>query len=390
MIKKLITTIVSFLVIICSCTAVFADSNAVVGSEVIVTKQGESIIVPVTITDNSGLMGFRITVKYPDNQLNLTDITSGAVTKDGLFNTSISDFNSVKGNFDVLWSHSEEIKSDGTLFVLKFKVLDTASDGEYNISLSYSQEDTFDEKFNDVKLNCSPVKIYVGDVSTTKPVTESTTKNDDKKENSKLDVMVSDDYLISIFESVCSSFDMVNLTGEDKGKIVELTNNLLKSYDADSVQYSSYDELYSAYQQALKNKAVKEIIESTDDKVIQTVVKDVLSEHNADTFKELPDDKKQEAVEKFKQKLAENNSEVKTLNKIVDYDLATDTLDELVTDSESRQKENVTADNDSNNKNNNSPSNKTVIISVVVIAVLIIILAIWMIIKRKIKKDERK
>ena len=385
MTRKLIAAIISFLIIICSYTIALADSNPVVNSEAISVKQGESIVVPVTISNNKGLMGFRITVKYPENQLKLTDITSGAVTNEGLFNTTISDFNSVKGSFDVLWSHSEEIKSDGTLFVLKFKTSEIASDGEYNISLSYSQEDTFDEKFNDVKLQCLPVKVYVGDVVTTKPDSESTT---DKKDD-KSDVTVSDDYLISTFESVCSSFDMFHLTAEDKAKIVELTNNLLKSYDENAVLYQSYDELYSDYQNALKNQAVKEIIESTDDEIIQNTANEVLKEYGVSTFKELPADKKQEAVEKVKQKLAENNSEVNTLNKIDDYDLASDTLDELIAESKNRQKESVTADNGSN-QNDNFSNDKTVIIISVVAVIIIAVLVSWIIIKRKTKKEESK
>lgn len=365
---------------------VYADNSIIVSSEAMAVKQGESIVVPVTILNNKGLMGFRITVKYPENQLKLTDITSGAVTNEGLFNTTISDFNSVKGTFDVLWSHSEEIKSDGTLFILKFKTSEIASDGEYNISLSYSQEDTFDEKFNDVKLQCLPVKVYVGDVTTTEPVSESTTGKSDKKDN-KSDVRVSDDYLISAFESVTTSFDMVHLTDEDKAKIVELTNNLLKSYDENAVQYSSYDNLYLDYKNALKNRAVKEIIESTDDEIIQNTANEVLKEYGVSTFKELPADKKQEAVEKVKQKLAENNSEVNTLNKINDYDLAADTLDELIAESENRQKESVTADNGSN-QNDNFSNDKTVIIISVVVVIIIAVLVSWIIIKKK--KEESK
>lgn len=381
MTKKIVILLLSLLFVLDSIMIVYADNSIIVSSEVISVKQGESIVVPVTISNNKGLMGFRITVKYPENQLKLTDITSGAVTNEGLFNTTISDFNSVKGTFDVLWSHSEEIKSDGTLFILKFKTSEIASDGEYNISLSYSQEDTFDEKFNDVKLQCLPVKVYVGDVTTTEPVSENTTGKGDKKDD-KSNVCVSDDYLISAFESVTTSFDMVHLTDEDKAKIVELTNNLLKSYDENAVQYSSYDNLYSDYQNALKNQAVKEIIESTDDEIIQNTANEVLKEYGVSTFKELPANKKQEAVEKVKQKFAENNSEVNTLNKIDDYDLAADTLDELIAESENQQKESVTADNGSN-QNDNFSNDKTVIIISVVAVCIIAILIIWMIIKRK-------
>ena len=50
------------------------------------------------------------------------------------------------------------IVSDGQLFTVKFNVSESAF-ADTAVSLSYSQEDTFDESFNDVILNCENITV---------------------------------------------------------------------------------------------------------------------------------------------------------------------------------------------------------------------------------------
>ena len=67
------------------------------------------------------------------------------------------------GNFDVLWSSTGNVSSDGTMFIVELKVKDNAPTDKYNISLSYSQADTFNEKWQDVMFDCDEIDIIVGD-----------------------------------------------------------------------------------------------------------------------------------------------------------------------------------------------------------------------------------
>lgn len=383
--KKILVSVIVFIITLSFCTSVFADEKVTVGSEDINTKQGETFFVPIEINGNSGIMGFKITVKYPDKQLVLKDITSGAVTKSGLFNTSISDFNSVHGSFDILWSTTENVKTDGTLFILKFEVPELASNGNYNISLSYSQEDTFDEDFNDLQLSCSPVKVTVNDGTMVESTTEEKTSDDQTNETSKNnqanDNKISDDYLISSVDSVKDSFSSTDLSEADKQSIVNLTNNLLVSYDENANQFNSYDELLSSYNEALKNQSVKEIIESTDGDVIISVTNEVLDEYNAKTFSDIPEDKQQEAVEKVKEKLVENNSEMKTFDKIDNNSLAVETLDELVDKTNEQENENavptesITA-NDTNTK-------QILLVSAIAVCMVVLVVTIFLVIKKR-------
>lgn len=375
--KKVFISIIALVISLSFCTAVFADEKITVSSEDISTKQGETFLLPVEINRNPGIMGFKITVKYPYNQLILKDITSGAVTKTGLFNTSISDFNSVHGSFDVLWSTTENVKTDGTLFILKFEVSNLASNGNYNISLSYSREDTFDENFNDLHLTCSPVKVTINDGT----MVETTTAEDKKDNEHIADIEISNDFLISAFESVRASFNANNLSEEDKSNIVRLVNNLLKSYDVNAIEFDSYEELYSAYKIALKNQTIDEVIQSTDGDIIITATNEVLNEHNAKTFSDIPEDKQQEAVEKVKERLANNNSEMKTFDKIYDDNLAVETLDELVDKANEQEKENIEITDSNNSKKTNTK--QIVIITFVVVFSVALIILVCLILKKR-------
>ena len=95
--KKLLSVLLAGLFIFVLNTSAFAAGNAVVFSDEINTTLKEEFVVPVKIKNNSGLMGFKITVKYPDSQITLKNVSSGSLTGSGLFNTSVTDYYSVKG-----------------------------------------------------------------------------------------------------------------------------------------------------------------------------------------------------------------------------------------------------------------------------------------------------
>ena len=189
--KRLLCFIITIILVLSVGFYAYADDNYIVNVNDVNTKQGEMITIPVQLKNNKGIMGFRITIKYPNNQLELKDVSSGSITADGLFNTTITDYYSVKGKFDVVWSDNAEVKYDGTLFIMTYKVKEVSDDGEYNISVTYSQEDTFNEKFENVKLNCSPIKVNIGKDAPKEESTTMTKKSADKGNR------VADDYLIA-------------------------------------------------------------------------------------------------------------------------------------------------------------------------------------------------
>ena len=69
------------------------------------------------------------------------------------------------------------LKKDGVIFNIAMNVDSGVKSGEYTIDLSYNQSDTFNEKWQDVKLNTSSIKVSVKNSDSENP--------EDKPENNK-------------------------------------------------------------------------------------------------------------------------------------------------------------------------------------------------------------
>lgn len=122
--------------------------------------RGEAISVPIKISNNPGVMGYRLTFAYDDSAVTPVSAVSGEGFS-GNFDNSIG----IKSNiFDVVWSNSSDNTTNGNIIVLTFKIKETASLGKSTVAISYTQEDTFNEEWNDVKLGCSDFIIDIKSV----------------------------------------------------------------------------------------------------------------------------------------------------------------------------------------------------------------------------------
>ena len=209
---------------------VCASEMYAVGSKECFISPGDTFTVPISIKNNHGIMGLKINVKYPDKQIKLKDISSGSITKNGLFNTSVTDFYSVKGTFDVVWTHTQDITGDGTLFILTFEALGYSDFGEYKIELSYSEDDTFNEKWESVALNCQPILINITDEKT---ASKKNNKNDAVSLPENTGNPVSDDYLISSVKAVLDSYLLMDITDvkddTQKESILKFVKRILRN-----------------------------------------------------------------------------------------------------------------------------------------------------------------
>lgn len=113
----------AFVLLLSNCLTVLAVEKPTVYSDEVYAALKESFTVPIKLKNNAGLMGFKITVKYPEAQIALKDISSGSLTNKGMFNTTVTDYYSVKGRFNVIWSDTQNVSEDGTLFMLTFETL---------------------------------------------------------------------------------------------------------------------------------------------------------------------------------------------------------------------------------------------------------------------------
>lgn len=152
-----------------SATSEIADIYA----DDVTAKYNDEIIIPIYIDNNHGVMGYRLDFQYDTSFLQPISTTCGAdFSKNGQFNDSIG----VKdGEFKVLWNNIDEKFTNGILLNLKFKVL-TDKKVDTVISMTYSQPDTFNEKYEDVVFNCKNINVSLNNHqhSYTAVVTEPT------------------------------------------------------------------------------------------------------------------------------------------------------------------------------------------------------------------------
>ena len=126
-------------------------------SETISANAGEEFALPVYISGNTGIMGYTITITYDPNVLTPVDIPQTRIG--GSIGSDLG--NGEDGTLKVIWYNTSEYSADGLLFTQLFKVNSKANAGEYPVTISYSEDDTFNENFENVLFDCSDTVITV-------------------------------------------------------------------------------------------------------------------------------------------------------------------------------------------------------------------------------------
>ncbi len=191
--KKTISIILTFVMLFG--TAFIAKATTKdnrIYSETISAKKNETFEIPVKIDNNTGIMGFGIDVTYDSNVINPVSV-EGSELLNGMLNDSIE--TSEAGSFRVLYTGSENFCSDGTIFTLTFNASEDAT-GNVSVTLSYTTDDTFNESFSEVVLNCETISISF-DNGTSDPTNPSDptdptdpTEPDPSEEDLKLSVRI--------------------------------------------------------------------------------------------------------------------------------------------------------------------------------------------------------
>lgn len=157
--KKLCSVILTVAIVFSLFIFSFAAENVIVYSGNINAVAGQTISVPVRITNNKGFMGFSIILEFDDTVFTPVSVSAG----DMLLNGSIID--SIGGTMEsnivkVVYTDSSVVTGNGILFNVNFNVSENAS-GNQSVKLSYVPTDTFDGNFDFVKFTCEDFSIFV-------------------------------------------------------------------------------------------------------------------------------------------------------------------------------------------------------------------------------------
>lgn len=137
--------------------------GSAISSENVIADCGETVSIPVKITNNPGLMGFSVILDYDETVMTPISVKAGDILEGGTLNDSIGG-NMSAGKLKVVYTADENVEYDGTIFNVEFEI-DEEAYGEYEIELSYIPNDTFNEDFEDVVLSCKGSTVMIEDPS---------------------------------------------------------------------------------------------------------------------------------------------------------------------------------------------------------------------------------
>lgn len=162
--RKIISMFLSFIMFVstiaCTNLSIYAQTNPTIYSEMDLDKvdSGSTIKVPVSIKNNTGILGWKLTFDYDTDVLTPISVDYGDVISGGIHDNIEGDM--VPGSINVYWAGSDNEDYNGVMFYINFEVNQSAV-GNTKIDITYSPEDTFDTDFNDVYLDCQPINLSI-------------------------------------------------------------------------------------------------------------------------------------------------------------------------------------------------------------------------------------
>ena len=127
----------SFAVVVCERVNVETDGNITVGN--IIARLGDTIVIPVSASNNSGIAGFTHTITFAANNLEFVSAVAMGEFANGT--VIVNDEKLADGKLTVLWFGDKNVEGDGVVYNLTFKVRETATDGKTNINISFNDND---------------------------------------------------------------------------------------------------------------------------------------------------------------------------------------------------------------------------------------------------------
>lgn len=144
-----------------------ADKPAQIYSDEIAGDIGDTVLVPVYIRNNHGMLGYKIRVTFdstllkPATYCKAEAIVSGCGT---VSNNISANVKKGRNYFDVIFYGEEEFSESGKMFTLKFTIKE-AIPTNTSLKIDYVQADTYTEvdgAEKDVELDCSNVNFEIG------------------------------------------------------------------------------------------------------------------------------------------------------------------------------------------------------------------------------------
>lgn len=372
--KKFLLFVLAFILTLQCSFICLAAVNPEVYSDEVSLQVNELQLIPVNIKNNSGIMGFKMTVEYPSEYINIKSVTKGSVTNGGNFNHNLG----LKDDkVDIVWNSIEDVKKDGSLFVLGVQLLKKHNE-DITVKLSFSQEDTFNEAWEDVTFDCKNIIISADYIETT--TQETITSNGET--TTKVPAPIDNSQIIDAVNTTLEQNGYENLKDvEDKDKFIkDFNKNLEIITGTDEHNVTDFDTIKSMYNSAYEGEFITETTNNIDSDKINSAVKETLVEFKVQSIDELDDKDKAKFVQRVEEKLKEQNPDTPNISEDLETNSALDIIKKLYDATNTETNEEQNQDNNYSDK---------IIIIIISIAVFVIILVIAVAILKKKKLSNK-
>ena len=301
--KKYLCLISVLFILIVLPVQVFANGEAIVSCNGTTLKNGDEAILPIEIDNNSGLMGFKLMLDYNPKELVISEVITGTLTSSGSFasNEGLRD-----GHIDIIWSSSKEVAGAGTLFKINVKAISSFDSSTINIS--YSQEDTFNEKWEDVALKCRNIEIAQNGEKPDSSETDS--------ENSVSEQQIVEAVNLALEESGYNSLNEV----KNRASFTEAVNEIISDKTGVKNYYTDYKSIKSDFTKKYKKVFTENIKDALSQKEINKAVDNALKTSKARTIDSV--NNKEKFVELAEEELSDKYPDALNLNENLDSDEA--------------------------------------------------------------------
>lgn len=303
--KKVLAFFLCLISLLFNVTA-FATELTEVYTGDLVANVGDTIIIPVNIKNNNGIMGFKLTFTYDTNCFNVVTVDRGELTKTGNFNHNLTD---KSGTFDVVWNNSDESKDDGSLLFLQVEIKKLEDNKVINIS--YSKEDTFNENWQDLDIRCNPIKFLQSDSSTVE--TTTTTETTEKSKEQKIDSA----YIKTAVEAAKKQAQIEKiseLTDVEKDAFIESVNFYLSAFTGTIDNgMDSIDSITTEFDNSLAERFVESSLECVDPSEIVEITESILDKMGFKSINSIPENQKRSFANAVYEKLNVKSEDITVL-----------------------------------------------------------------------------
>lgn len=315
----------------------FAATVAEVYADKIIAESDKTVLIPIKIKNNTGIMGFKISIGYDQSVLSSPSVTKGSLVENGMMNDSIGITN--EGKFDVVWSGTENSVGDGTLMILSFMVVE---DKNTQIKLSYSQSDTFNEAWEAVELKCLDIfvvfsKDELGQITEAVPESEvdniKLSAETDSESNLSSENQPDSEEIKNAVDIVLGETGRGHIDGIPEEEIVDFvdrTNDILGQLTGGTNKpFDSVEEIKDAYGDAVAEEFVEDTKEAVDSDRIEASINNALDFVGAERIEQISEEKNEEFVLSVESNIAQYAPDVDTISDKLTADKAVEVIKQL-------------------------------------------------------------